>query len=153
MAWLTGSSGIWLLLALAVYGLATILGVAVRWARSLQPRASAAGISLAVITQNQEHQIEGFIRDVMELLRQPRRPFGSWEVLVIDLGSTDATPTIAERLAQDGHIRVLKLDSVEPAAAYEMAHFLAEGRISLIVDLRGNVLAPAVISSLQAIWQ
>jgi hypothetical protein len=153
MTWLTGPTGIWVLLALAGYGLVSILGVVARWAQSLLHPGGPAGFSLAIITRNQEHQIEGFLREVLDLLRQPRRSVGTWEVLLIDLGSTDATPSIAERLAREGHIRLLKLASVEPAVAYEMAHFLSEGKVSLLVDLRGKVDAPSVISRLQAICQ
>ena len=147
MEWLTSSPGLWVLLALALFGLCSAIGVVIRWIRAAYDRATP--LSFLVLTRNQEHQIEGFIRAVLSGLRgSPRK----CELVLVDLASTDSTPYILERLARKEQIGLVRLKSQEPGEAFTMAHFLAQGRVAIVIDLRGPADAPTVLRTLREIW-
>lgn len=151
MQWLTGSTGDWVLLALALYGLTSAIEHSAEFLRALRLKGRPTPVlSLLVLTRNQEEQVEGFIRDLLTLVRREKTPY---ELVLVDLNSSDGTPAILERLADDEHVRLMKLPSDEPGAAYEAAHFLCTGKVSMVVDLRGRVDAPAVLQTLQSVWK
>ncbi|HWI52384.1 MAG TPA: glycosyltransferase, partial [Symbiobacteriaceae bacterium] len=133
MQWLTGSAGDWVLLALALYGLASAIDHIAELLRSFRLKGKKASVSLLVLTRNQEQQIEGFVRDLLAMVR---RDGNLCELVLVDLASTDDTPEILERLADEEPLRVMRLPSDEPGAAYEAAHFLCRGKVSMVVDLR-----------------
>lgn len=147
MEWLTGSPGIWLLMALALFGLYSATSALVRWIKATAERATP--LSFLVLTRNQEHQIEGFVRAMLSGLRGSPR---TYELVLIDLASTDATPYILERLARKEQIGLVRLQSQEPGEAFTMAHFLSQGRVAVVVDLRGHADAPTVLRTLKEIW-
>lgn len=150
MQWLSGSAGDWVLLALALYGLASAIEHGADLLRSLRPKAEAPPLGLLILTRNQEEHVEGFVRDLMALVRREKLPC---ELLLVDLNSTDGTPAILERLAREEHIRLMKLPSEEPGPAYEAAHFLCSGKVAMVVDLRGRVDAPSLLQTLQVLWK
>ncbi|HYF93339.1 MAG TPA: glycosyltransferase [Symbiobacteriaceae bacterium] len=150
MQWLTGSAGDWVLLALALYGLASAIEHAVELLRSLRHKGKTASVSLLVLTRNQEEQIEGFVRDLLALVG---RDGSLCELVLVDLASTDDTPAILDRLATEERVRVMRLPSDEPGPAYEAAHFLCAGKLSMVVDLRGKVDAPELLQTLQSVWK
>lgn len=150
MQWLTGSTGDWVVLALALYGLASAIEHVADLARSFRMKGTPTPISLLVLTRNQEEQIEGFVRDLMALVRRDGTPC---ELLLVDLASTDGTPAILERMAREERLRLMRLSSDEPGPAYEAAHFLCTGKVTMVVDLRGKVDAPALLHTLQSVWK
>jgi hypothetical protein len=151
MQWLTGSTGDWVLLALALYGLTSAIEHSAEFLRALRLKGRPTPIlSLLVLTRNQEDQVEGFIRDLLTLVRREKTPY---ELVLVDLNSTDSTPAILERLADAEHVRLMKLPSDEPGPAYEAAHFLCAGKVSMVVDLRGRVDAPALLQTLHSVWK
>lgn len=150
MQWLTGSAGDWVLLALALYGLASAIDYGVDFLRALRRKEAAVPLGLLVLTRNQEDQIEGFVRDLLALVR---RDGSACELLLVDLASTDGTPAILERLAREERIRLVRLPSDETGPAYEAAQFLCSGKVSMVVDLRGKVDAPALLHTLQSVWK
>lgn len=150
MQWLTGTPGDWVILALALYGLASALEYAIGQIRVfLRGRRAGAPISLLVLTRNQEEQIEAFLRQLLPLLRREE----PGELLFVDLASTDGTVAILERFARDEHIRLVQLPSSEPSEAYEAASFLSPGRVAVVVDLRGKIDAPAVLHTIESVWK
>lgn len=152
MDWITRSPGIWLLLGLAWFGLVCAIGFGVRWLRMLGRGETAGPLSFLVLTRNQEHQIESFLRALLSTLRHSPRASGCCEVVLVDLASTDATPYILERLARSESLRLVRLSSDQLASGLEVAQFLSRGRLSTVIDLRGEVDAPSLLRTLQSIW-
>jgi hypothetical protein len=152
MHWFTGSPGIWLLLALAACGLASMGSLGMRWLRTARRPETPVPFSFLVLTRNQEHQIEGFLRALLGLLRQSPRVAGVCDIVLVDLASTDATPYILERLARTENLRLVRLESDQVATGLEMAQFLSRGQLSTVIDLRGEVDVPAVLRTLHMIW-
>ncbi|HYG59204.1 MAG TPA: glycosyltransferase family A protein [Symbiobacteriaceae bacterium] len=147
MEWLSGSPGSWFWLALALYGLYAAAGAVGRWVQTASGKASP--LSFVVLTRNQEHQIEGFLRSMLSGLRaSPRR----CELVLVDLGSTDATPYILERLVRNERVGLIRLETQEPGEALTVAHFLSQGHVAVVVDMRGQARASSVLETLRAIW-
>lgn len=152
MGGLTGSPALWLVLALALYGSVILVGQGVRIARGYLRPVLPVPQSILVLTRNQEHQVEPFLRALLNLLRQSPRAPGPADVVVVDQASSDATPYILDRFAREQHIRLLRLPPEQVAAGYEMAHFLCHGRIATVIDLRGDIDAKAVLHTLSMVW-
>lgn len=153
MHWLGEFPGVWLLLALALYGLASAMTQGYRLIRwGIRPN-DRHEISLLVLVQNQEHQIEGFVRSLVAHVRgRPALLLGG-ELLLVDLASLDQTPLILERLArEDPQLRLVRLPESAPAAALESALFLCRGRVALMLDLRGKVDAAHVLHIVSSLW-
>ncbi|HWI65842.1 MAG TPA: glycosyltransferase [Symbiobacteriaceae bacterium] len=150
MQWLSGSAGDWVLLALALYGLASALEHGADLLRAFHKKGQPVRLSLLVLTRNQEEQIEGFVRDLLALIS---RDGTVCELVLADLASTDGTPAILERLAREERVRLMRLPSDEPGPALEAAHFLCTGKVAMVVDMRGKVDAPALLHTLQSVWK
>lgn len=58
---------------------------------------SKHSISIAIPTYNEEENVEGVINNTLQSLP---KYFKDWEIIIVDDGSTDKTPEIAERLAK-----------------------------------------------------
>lgn len=154
MQWLTGSSGVWLLLALALYGLACALTEAQQLLRRMLRRENAASLTLLVLMQNQAQEAEGVVRALLDLVGRSPLSDGEFDLLLVDLGSTDETPAILERLAQKAeHIRTVQLPSDQPANIYEIARSLCHTDLVILADLRGRTAHPSVLHTLQRIWE
>lgn len=128
-----GATG-WALLALACYVAVSVfvdLGLYLG-ARTRSRRASV--VSLLVVVENQEQQIEGLVRALTAL-----RDIGSArvdaEIIVVDAGSEDDTPLIMERLCQThGSVRYIRVDTQSP---WEVGMHNCGSRVALLVDARG----------------
>jgi hypothetical protein len=145
--------GVWLLLAFALYGLAGAMAQGYRLFRwGIRPHARH-GISLLVLVQNQEQQIEGFVRSLIAHVRGRSTLSVHGELLLVDLASVDETPLILERLVrQDPQLRLVRLPDGAPPPVLESALFLCSGRVALMIDLRGKVDAAQVLHIFSTIW-
>lgn len=151
MGWLTGSPGVWLLLALAIYGLISVIGLVIRRVEA-GVASGNHGISLLVLIQNQEEQIEGFLRPLTKrLLARPSPKVG--ELILVDLASTDGTALILERLAcEEPGLRVVQFSVDQSVTACESALFLCRNSVAMLIDLRGRVNTGAILHELAHIW-
>jgi hypothetical protein len=153
MQWLAEFPGVWVLLALALYGLVNAIFQGYRLYRwGVRPGARYP-LSLLVLVRNQEQQIEGFVRSLSALVRGRSAMLGRCELLLVDLASADDTPLILERLVQqDSYLRLVRLPAETPAIWLESALFLCRSSVTILVDLRGKVDATAVLGSLSRFW-
>lgn len=137
-----------------MYGLVTLLlDTAAFLQRTLRDRASVA-LSMLVLIHNQEHQIEGVVRTLATHGWWNRLGGGRWEVLLVDLDSTDDTPIILQRLArQYEHVRLVTLPRDQAASACETALFLCRSPVTLLVDLRHNVNIEGLLRGITTGWQ
>lgn len=133
---------VWLLYLFALYGLFSL--VSYLWDLALQfwHRTGPVSLSVLVLVHNQAEQIEGLARALMN------RRWGncpSWELIFVDLGSSDETPLILRRLIdQQEQARLVQLPREQAAAACEIALFLSRCPVSLVLDLRRSENGPQV---------
>ncbi len=96
-------------LALAHY---RALPPVLRWRRGMtgRPLAGAPSVSIIVPARDEEHNLPRLLRSLIAL------DYPTYEVIVVDDASTDATSTIADRYAADteGLVRALHLAGPEP---------------------------------------
>jgi hypothetical protein len=96
----------------AAYGFITFLREFSHAALQGKPDKSN-GIQLVLLVKNHEHDIEGIVRNMLDF-RIKNRLMADCELKVIDLGSSDDTVCILERLKMDyGNIELIRADSSE----------------------------------------
>lgn len=109
----------------------------------------APALTIAICTRNRAD----LLRDAVQSALPPRRDSSSVEVLVIDNGSTDATPAVlAELQAAHPELRALR----EPRAGLSVARnrALAEARGDVIAFIDDDaVLPPEYADILQRFWK
>lgn len=113
-----------------------------------QPRAEAV-LSILVIVQDQEQQIEGLIRTLAA--RAPSYPAAGTaaEVVVVDAGSHDHTPLIVERLCRIYNgLRYIRAGTRNP---WEAGLQLCAGGVALLVDARGTVPLATVLRNVSGL--
>lgn len=138
--WADSTPGAWALLALALYGLVNVLLDGASVLRRMRRARHDMALSMLVLIHNQEHQIEGLIRALATRGWPALQPGDRWELLLVDLQSTDDTPVILQRLArQYQHIRLVTLPRDQACTAGEAALFLCRSPVALLVDLRHQV--------------
>lgn len=151
MQWFAEEVWFWLIAALAVYGLACIIMHVWPLLDDIDRQRSGGALTLVVLVRNQERQIEGFVRSASNLIHSGETMPA--DLLLIDVGSTDDTLPILERLAQrDPKIRLVRLPEGPAVAPYETALFLSRGQVAVLVDLRGKASATAILRTLEEIW-
>jgi hypothetical protein len=100
-----------------------------------------------LLVQNGERQVEGVVRALVAM-RERERAEG--EILVWDLGSTDQTPSILQRLGrQFVGLRFLH----EPEPSLETAVPPAGAPLVMLVDLRRPLLPKQLWGLLHRIWK
>jgi glycosyltransferase involved in cell wall biosynthesis len=85
-------------------------------------------VSIVLPTFNQARWLDGAIESVR------RQTFADWELLVVDDGSTDDTPAIAARYADDARIRYLPGPRTERAAARNRGIAASSGGLVAFLD-------------------
>lgn len=82
-------------------------------------------IKLVLLEKNHEHDIEGIIRNMFEF-RSKSRVMANCELKIIDLGSSDDTIHILEKLKKDyGNIEIIKADG----SGHEQLAAILESRV------------------------
>ena len=93
---------------------------------------SAPALSVIVPTLNEEACIEGFLEQVSRFL-ESRGP--SWEIVVVDDGSSDGTVALVERrMAADRRIRLVPQPHRGKGAAVRRGMLAAQGEWRLMTD-------------------
>jgi glycosyltransferase involved in cell wall biosynthesis len=85
-------------------------------------------VSIVLPTFNQARWLDGAIESVR------RQTFADWELLVVDDGSTDDTPAIVARYADDARIRYLPGPRTERAAARNRGIAASSGDLVAFLD-------------------
>jgi len=112
------------------------VGAAAPAATAAAATATAAGqasLSVVVPAYNEERRLEAGLSGVLSFLRRSGLPF---EVIVVDDGSTDATPEIARRFAAaDARVRVLSHErNLGKGAAVRTGVLAAGGEYVIFTD-------------------
>lgn len=150
MGWLPD----WLLLWLAGWGLISMVAVLVlKLARLRALRQPLPTLYILVLVQNQEQQIEGFVRELATDVWESASFTGPCELVLVDAASTDTTPQILERLVRKyPRARLVRLNPEQARTACEAALFLCQGPVAVTVDLRGRDSAGTALKALHAMW-
>lgn len=148
--WLGAAGGlIWV--SLALYGLAALLMEAVRLLRELRTGRRTPALSVLVLIKNQEEYLE----EIVDRLEQ--QPWGEelqWELILVDLDSTDATPDILSRLSRErAHGKVVHFPSQAHEHVCDAAIFLCRHQLVLLVDLRLPGSGSKVLQALTRQWK
>lgn len=119
--------------ALAVYGALTVVRQVSRGLRR-RIRQNLHPVAVVLIVQNSEAHIEGVLRSIFLSTSMGRR---EWRILVFDMGSTDDTPHIVQRLAmQHDGLEYVRIEG-EGEFVQHLARVCAEGGlVGCIYDLR-----------------
>ena len=93
-------------------------------------REAKVTVSVVMPVYNDERYLEAAVRSVMA------QTFGDWELIIVDDGSTDGTPTIAARLAaEDPRIRLVKnIENRGVAASRNRGLALCRGEYVALLD-------------------
>lgn len=144
----------WVIFALAFYGLVEGLGQAVRLLRRLGGTRRSAPLSIIVLIRNQEQVIEGVVQHLVSRGTARRGSDGTTDLVLVDVGSTDDTGSILDRLQEQfPSVRLVQLPADHAAAACDTAMFLARGPVSLVLDLRYKVGEEMLTQSLARVWE
>lgn len=148
--WADSTPGAWALLVLALYGLISLLTVCGALLRRMLRTRNGLGLSVLVLIHNQEHQIEGLVRALAVRHWPSVERDQGWELLLIDLESTDDTPVILQRLArQYDHVRLVTLPREQVCTAGEAALFMCRSPVALLIDLRHQVDAAGISRTIE----
>lgn len=147
----SGAAGGLIWVSLALYGLTALLMEAVRFLRELRTGRRTPALSVLVLIKNQEEYLE----EIVERLEQ--QPWGEelqWELILVDLDSTDASPQILSRLSRERvHGKVVHFPSQAHHHICDAAVFLCRHPLVLLVDLRLPGSGPKVLQSLANNWK
>lgn len=127
--WLEGA-GLWAGLALAAYGAISGLLQAFSFADYLSDRTRLC--TYVVLVHNQQDRIEWVVRTLAQE--------DGVDLILVDLGSTDDSPAILERLASAyGQTTLMQLvDGLDEAEAVEIALRHATSPVVALFDLRSD---------------
>ena len=87
------------------------------------------GVSIIVPCHNEQDAIAATIEQIVQTLDASDRPF---ELLIVDDGSTDGSPTVLQRLEQGRHLRVLR-NVRNRGYGYSLKRAVREATFELIV--------------------
>lgn len=87
-------------------------------------------ISVVIPTFNRE----GLLREALESFARQRMPKATFEVIVVDNGSTDGTEAVCSALSSQLQLRYVRLGPVGTAAAKNMGIFMSTGVLTLFFD-------------------
>lgn len=93
------------------------------------------------------YQAERFVEQCVESVRQ--QTYTDWELLLIDDGSTDATPALCDRLAEDPRIRVFHKPNGGVSSARNLGLQEAAGKYIAFLDADDRF----VPETLETMWQ
>lgn len=93
------------------------------------------------------YQAERFVEQCVESVRQ--QTYTDWELLLIDDGSTDATPALCDRLAEDPRIRVFHKPNGGVSSARNLGLQEAAGQYIAFLDADDRF----VPETLEIMWQ
>lgn len=151
MQWLTESPGLWIMLCLALYGLACAVELGVRLVRRAG-RGDPVTRNLVVLVRNQEEQVEGFVRQLAALLEG--HGAHRLECFLLDMASTDQTPAILERLVrQELHMHLVRLPPAQTARALDAILMLCREGVLLLVDLQAPAVGERRLQRLETYWE
>lgn len=150
MEWLLEFPGLWITLSLALYGLVCAVEHFVtllrRWSRK-----GKAALRLVVLIRNQEEQVEGFVRELRNLLLW--RAGSGWECVLVDLASTDQTARILERMVREEvHMHLVRMPTAHAGQALEAVLMLSQDGVCLLADLQPPATGRNVLTRLQEFW-
>ena len=105
----------------------------------MEPNKADISISIVIPVYNEEKRIETFLTDVVAYLASQTY---SYEVVVVDDGSMDATVKLAEKVLEQnipGKFRILKLSENQgKGAAVKHGMLAAQGEYALFIDADGS---------------
>lgn len=120
------SIGFWIAMAMSVYGVINAVVHIVALFRSL--RRPPGGVAYLVLVQDQADRVEGVVRTLAQE--------ESTDLLLVDLGSSDDSPAILERLAIDyEHARFFRLGGAERSRALAAAVSVTQAPFVVLIDL------------------
>lgn len=147
----TGAAGDLIWLSLALYGLTALLVEVAHFLRRLQTARDQPTLSVLVLVRNQEEHLEAIIS------RLEQQPWGAefqWELILVDLDSTDDTPLILGRLARGRtHMKLLHFPSQTYDHACDAAVFLCRHPVVFLLDLRLPGSGLKALRSLSRKWK
>lgn len=144
---------LWVLLLVGFAMVGLVLSGLLRRLREAVRAADPPALSVLVLAQNQEEQVEGFLRSLLALVHERMPPHVPVGVLLVDVGSTDQTHAILERLTVTyANAEVVSLPAEEADRACERALLLCRGRLVLLADLRAEADGAAVLSRIANGW-
>ena len=82
------------------------------------------------------YNYEGYLAEALDSALAQDYPAGRLEIIVVDDGSTDATPAVAQRYASEhpGRVRYIRQDNAGPAAATSRGVSEARGELIALLD-------------------
>lgn len=102
------------------------------WRRLPKNQAAVPRVSVIILC----HNYANYLPEAVASVRQ--QTYRSFEIILVDDGSTDDSPAVAQRLAAemppDIHCRILRLDDVGPTAARRSGIAQARGKYFLPLD-------------------
>jgi len=144
----------WVILALAVYGLAAAITQMTRLIRPWARAGEFASVTFIVLIRNQADLIEGVVRQLISHCATHEGSAVNTDLILVDLASTDDTRPILNRLQQRyPHVKLIELPAEHAESACDTAMFLARGPIAVVLDLRYGVKEDALNNSLNVIWK
>lgn len=142
MTWLLEQPSVWVLLALAAYGLFAAVGQFFdRLARLNEPRSP----DLLVVVRNSEAEIEGIARDLCKT---------NSRVTFVDWASSDQTPVVLDRLARiEAGLAVIQLSDAQ-ATSHGLGTLVGDlAPVVLVMDLRRETDMRTVLKEYGLSWK
>lgn len=134
---------------LAVIGFTALCILAVRGSRGwFRPWPA---ISILVLAKNQEAVIEGFVRELLRLTSASRCL--TFDVIIVDYGSSDATPQILERLGRRLPIKILiwRDDLFPGCCAFEAGYLACDYPVTMVLNLDGDSRVPDLLAAVEVV--
>lgn len=108
-------------------------------------------ISLIVLVRNQEAVVEGFVRELLRLAAASRCL--TFDVTVVDSGSSDATPQILERLGRRLPIRVMtwREGFFPGSCALEAGYLACDHPVAMVLSLNEDSRVPDLLAAVDVL--